>query len=369
MNLLIARSNFHSYSETFIDEQIKQLQPKEVLFEGWLPNRTYSGKSIYPFPLSRLVVRGTLRNLVPGLYRKIYQYFLKKFLVSNQIDAFLANYGPLGSNTYEACLELGIPYSIVFLGFDANEKKTLAAYQADYAAMLPKAQAVIVVAASMRSNLEAIAGPLTNIHVIPCGVDVATFKPGGAKNERFTCISVARFAEKKGPIHSLRAFEMVCKQIPTAHLQMIGDGPMWEEAKAFVREHQLDNHVTFLGAMSQAEYLPYLQAAQVFIQHSIITKAGDSEGTPVAILEAAACGLPTVSTRHAGIPDAVLEGETGLLTDEHDIEAMAEACIFLANNAATREKMGMAARKHIEMNYDVVKLSQKIKSLLKFVVL
>ena len=369
MNLLIARSNFHSYSETFIDEQIKQLQPVEVLYEGWLPNRTYSGQSIYPFPLSHLAVRGTLRNVAPRLYRKIYHYFLKSFLKSHQIDAFLANYGPLGSNIYTACLELGIPYSIVFLGFDANEKKTLDSYRTDYAAMLPKAQAVIVVAASMRANLEAIAGPLSNIHVIPCGVDVATFKPAGKKSDRLTFISVARFAEKKGPIHSLRAFQIVCQQFPEAHLQMVGDGPMWEEAKAFVREHQLAANVTFLGALSQAEYLPYVQAAHVFIQHSIITKAGDSEGTPVAILEAAACGLPTVSTRHAGIPDAVLEGETGLLTDEHDIQGMAEACIFLASHETTREKMGVSARKHIETNYDVVKLSQKIKSLLKFVVL
>ena len=89
----------------------------------------------------------------------------------------------------------------------------------------------------------------------------------------------------------------------------------------------------------------------------------------MAILEAAACGLPTVSTRHAGIPDAVIEGKTGLLTDEHDINGMAEACISLAQNESTREKMGVAARKHVEMNYDVVKLSQKIKSVLKFVVL
>ncbi|MEY3645295.1 MAG: putative colanic acid biosynthesis glycosyltransferase WcaL [Bacteroidota bacterium] len=369
MNLLIARSNFHSYSETFIDEQIKQLQPVEVLYEGWLPNQTYSGKSIYPFPLSHLAVRGSLRNLVPRLYRKIYQHYLKRFLRANQIDAFLANYGPLGSNIYEACLELGIPYSIVFLGFDANEKKTLDTYRADYAAMLPNAQAVIVVAASMRANLEAIAGPLTNLHVIPCGVDLSIFNPTDNKSDRFTFISVARFAEKKGPIYSLRAFEIVCQQFPKARLQMVGDGPMWEEAKAFVREKGLSENVEFLGAMSQAEYLPYLQAADVFVQHSIITKAGDSEGTPVAILEAAACGLPTVSTRHAGIPDAVIEGETGLLTDEHDVQGMAEACIFLAQNEGPRKKMGVSARKHIEMNYDVVKLSQKIKSVVKFVVL
>jgi colanic acid/amylovoran biosynthesis glycosyltransferase len=157
----------------------------------------------------------------------------------------------------------------------------------------------------------------------------------------------------------------VFKEIPSARLLMVGDGPMWEEAKTFVKENQLENHVTFLGPKSQDEYLPLLQAAHVFIQHSIVTQAGDSEGTPVAILEAAACGLPTVSTRHAGIPDAVIEGETGILTDEHDIKGMAEACIFLAKNPSEIAKMGNAARKHVVENYDVVKLSQKIKTILK----
>jgi colanic acid/amylovoran biosynthesis glycosyltransferase len=364
MNLLIARSNFHSYSETFIDEQIKQLNPVDVLYEGWLPNQTYKGKSIYPYPLSLLVIRGTIRNLFPQLYRKIYQFYLKKFLKTHQIDSFLANYGPLGSNIYEACLACNVPYSVVFLGFDANEKKTLDTYRTDYAAMLPKAQAVIIVAASMRANLEAIAGPLSNIHVIPCGVDTSIFKPAGEKADRFTFISVARFAEKKGPIHSLRAFEIVCKHYPNVKLQMIGDGPLWEEAKTFVRENHLADQVEFLGAMSQAEYLPYLQSAHVFIQHSIITQAGDSEGTPVAILEAAACGIPTVSTRHAGIPDAVLDGESGILGAEHDVQAMADGCMFFIQNESVREAMGLSARKHIETNYQVQKLSQKIKSVL-----
>ena len=72
MNLLIARSNFNSYSETFIEEKIKQLATAEVLYEGWLPSRTYSGKSIYAFPLALLIVRGTLRNLFPVFFKKIF---------------------------------------------------------------------------------------------------------------------------------------------------------------------------------------------------------------------------------------------------------------------------------------------------------
>ena len=363
MRLIIARSNFFSYSETFIEEQINQLEPIHVLYEGWQPSRLKAGESIYPFPFSILAVRGVLRRIIPGLYQKIYTHYLRQFLRFHKVDAFLANYGPLGTNIYEACLEEGIPYSVVFLGFDAAEKKTLATYGARYALSLPKAKAIICVAESMRANLEEIAGPLPNLHVIPCGVDTSRFTPGTAK-DGFNVISVARFAEKKGSLKSIQAFEILLRDFPNAQLRMVGDGPLWEEAKAYVSAHGLSDNIHFLGAMGQSDYLPLLQESNVFIQHSVLTPSGDSEGTPVAILEASACGLAICSTRHAGIPDAVIEGKTGLLVDEHDVEGMAFALKSLASDYAATRAYGVAARKHMEEQYDVVKLSAKIKGLL-----
>ena len=363
MRLIIARSNFFSYSETFIEEQIKQLEPVDILYEGWQPSRLKGGGSIYPIPFSILAVRGVLRRALPGLYQKIYTHFLKQFLRDQKIDAFLANYGPLGANIYEACAAEGIPYSVVFLGFDAAEKKTLDTYGSRYATYLPRAKAIICVAESMRANLEAIAGPLPNLHVIPCGVDVSRFTPG-IPREGFNVISVARFAEKKGSLKSIKAFELLLKGYPNAQLRMVGDGPLWEEAKEYVSSHGLSDNITFLGAMGQSDYLPLLQQSNVFIQHSVLTPSGDSEGTPVAILEASACGLAICSTRHAGIPDAVIESKTGLLVDEHDVEGMAEALIEFASNLEKTREMGAAARRHIEANYDVVQLSRKIKGLL-----
>lgn len=363
MRLIIARSNFFSYSETFIEEQIKQLAPIHVMYEGWQPSRLKAGGSIYPIPFSILAVRGILRHAAPALYQKIYTHYLKRFLQKHQVDAFLANYGPLGANSYEACLDLGIPYSVVFLGFDAAEKKTLATYGARYATFLPRAKAIICVAESMRANLEEIAGPLPNLHVIPCGVDVARFTPGKPK-DGFNVISVARFAEKKGSLKSIQAFEILLQAYPGAQLRMVGDGPLWEEAKDYVHSRGLSSNIHFLGAMGQSDYLPLLQESNVFIQHSVLTPSGDSEGTPVAILEASACGLAICSTRHAGIPDAVIEGETGILVDEHDINGMALALKKLATKPDETQAMGTAARKHMEENYDVVKLSAKIKGLL-----
>jgi glycosyltransferase involved in cell wall biosynthesis len=363
MRLIIARSNFFSYSETFIEEQINQLEPVDVLFEGWQPSRLKGGGSIYPIPFSILAVRGVLRRLAPAIYQKIYTHFLKRFLRVHKIDAFLANYGPLGANIYEACAAEGIPYSVVFLGFDAAEKKTLDTYGSRYATYLPRAKAIICVAESMRANLEAIAGPLPNLHVIPCGVDVTRFTPGTLL-EGFNVISVARFAEKKGSLKSIQAFEILLRDFPHAQFRMVGDGPLWEEAKEYVSSHGLSANIHFLGAMGQSDYLPLLQESNVFIQHSVLTPSGDSEGTPVAILEASACGLAICSTRHAGIPDAVIEGKTGLLVDEHDVEGMASTLKDFARDLEKTRLMGVAARKHMEEQYDVVKLSAKIKGLL-----
>jgi glycosyltransferase involved in cell wall biosynthesis len=82
-----------------------------------------------------------------------------------------------------------------------------------------------------------------------------------------------------------------------------------------------------------------------------VAPSGDCEGTPVSILEAGATGLPVVSTRHAGIPDVVLEGETGFLVDEGDLSGMAHWMIQFAEQPELARTMGSAARKHITDNF------------------
>jgi glycosyltransferase involved in cell wall biosynthesis len=93
--------------------------------------------------------------------------------------------------------------------------------------------------------------------------------------------------------------------------------------------------------------------ALAFVQHSVTAPNGDMEGTPVAVLEAGAAGLPVIATRHAGIPDVVIEGETGLLVDEHDVEGMAAMMIRLAEMPETAMEMGSAARKRVREHFSM----------------
>ena len=100
-----------------------------------------------------------------------------------------------------------------------------------------------------------------------------------------------------------------------------------------------------------------MQSADVFVQHSVVPRfgpsAGDSEGTPVAIMEASACGLPVVSTRHGGIPEVVTHGTQGLLVDEYDVAGMARSIAELFASPEKRKAMGEAGRARIEEAYSM----------------
>jgi glycosyltransferase involved in cell wall biosynthesis len=105
-----------------------------------------------------------------------------------------------------------------------------------------------------------------------------------------------------------------------------------------------------------------LSAARAFVQHSVIAEDGDSEGTPNTILEAGCSGVPVIATRHAGITDVVKENETGLLVDEHDLDKMAEAILFLADHPEQAAVLGRNARRHIVENYSLQSMLQKLAS-------
>jgi glycosyltransferase involved in cell wall biosynthesis len=176
---------------------------------------------------------------------------------------------------------------------------------------------------------------------------------------------VGRFTAKKAPIMSIKAFQILLEKLPTAYLTMIGDGELWEDAKKYVEENGLEKNVAFMGQQKPDIILAKLQEADIFIQHSIKTPSGDSEGTPNSILEASACGLPIVSTLHAGIPEAVIQGETGILVQENDFKAMGEALISLANDPTLRLRMGESARNHMLNNYEIKTQSEKLRGLLQ----
>jgi glycosyltransferase involved in cell wall biosynthesis len=146
---------------------------------------------------------------------------------------------------------------------------------------------------------------------------------------------------------------------------MIGDGPLMGVCEDLVRSLDMSHAVTFLGPQSHETVRVEMQRARAFVQHSVVAANGDSEGTPVAILEAGAAGLPVIATLHAGIPDVVIHGSTGFLVPERDINAMAEYLIRIVRNSALADEMGRSARNHVSGNFTVEKSLRGLATILE----
>jgi len=305
---------------------------------------------------------------MPSIYTKKYTTALVGFFQSNDIKSCFVEYGVTASYVREACEIAEIPYTVHFHGFDAFETKYINEYQSDYKKVFRSAYRVIAVSEDMKKQLVKLGANENNIAVVPCGINTELFKPSlSSIKDPNSIIYIGRFTEKKSPINLLKAFQIVAGKFELVKLTMIGDGELFEQAKQFVKTNNLGSQVIFEGVKKPDEVIKFLQGATIFVQHSMFSKTtGDSEGTPGTVLEASASGLPVVSTRHAGIKEAVIENRSGFLVDEGDFEGMAACIIQLIENPELGTKFGLAGRKHMIENYDldlqIDKLQKNIKS-------
>ena len=124
-------------------------------------------------------------------------------------------------------------------------------------------------------------------------------------------------------------------------------------ARSLVLELGLEGQVCFLGVCSQDRVAKLMREVRCFVQHSLVAPDGDSEGNPVAVMEAQLSGLPVVATRHAGIPEVVLEGQSGLLVDEGDEESMAQAMAQFVLDPELAARFGECGRQRIQEGFTI----------------
>ena len=163
----------------------------------------------------------------------------------------------------------------------------------------------------------------------------------------------------------LDAFRRAVQDIPNLYLDHIGEGPLTASAEHFIQVFDLDPYVTLHGGRPHDYVLDLMKGADIFVQHSVTDPVtGDEEGLPVAILEAMAHGLPVISTHHAGIPEAVIDGVTGYLVPEGDTKAMAARLCELARNPVLRRKMGEAGWRRVKEQFSWERERSKLLSVM-----
>lgn len=284
----------------------------------------------------------------PFLKKSFLDYFrsrrLKKFLIKNKIEAVLAEYGHTGLKIMNLCHSLKIPLIVHFHGVDAFKNNIGSQY---YSRLFDLASKIIVVSKPMGAALIKLGAKENKLAYCPTSIDSSLFQITKPHKNRPIFLSVVHFEEKKSPESILLAFSRVHKKHPEAKLLIAGNGTRLPLCISIAQELGISDAVEFLGQCSHDEVRRLMSQARCFIQHYQIASNGNSEGIPATILEASACGLPIISTRHGGISEKVIEGVSGYLVEEQDIQGMADFMLHFLAHPEEATRMGLQGTTHV----------------------
>lgn len=364
IKILIATPGLNKPMGPFVRNYIENLPfEKVVLFGGFVPY-FYIGTSLRKQRMVRYFFTA-LSLMNQKRLEKIIRKRFKNILAKEKIDCVVADYLITGGVVGRICEELKIPVVSNVLGYEIHKEDVFKGNTENYSRLAKNKSYVIPVAKNMIPKLKNLG--FTDEQIV--------YSPIGAKDDFFTInpsyhayqfLAIGRFTATKAPQISIRAFAKVLDKFPQASFIFAGDGELMEECKKLVEDLKLTDKVKFIGWIDQQMQIDLLGKSSVFIQHSVTAANGDAEGTPVAIIEASAAGLPVVSTKHGGIVDTIIDGETGFLVDEHDVDAMSEKMIYLLENQNIMMQFGSAGKEFIKQNFSLNKhLNDVTETILK----
>lgn len=263
-------------------------------------------------------------------------------------DVVHAHFGYWAETAEAVARRAGVPWSVSLHGHDL-----LVEARADPSVRARLARADLVVVPSRWLAERAVSAGMDadRVRVLPSGVDLARlpFRARG-RTDRPVVTFAGRFVPKKGVLDALDALAAVQRSRPDVRVVVVGTGPMATQVDARIRASGLradvrDGAVT--GAVADA-----LQATDLLVTASRTAPDGDAETLGLVNLEAQACGVPVVTTRHGGVPEAVAS-DGAVLVDEGEVDALAGALDDLLGHPERWAAMGRAGRRHVAEHFEV----------------
>lgn len=193
--------------------------------------------------------------------------------------------------------------------------------------------------------------PPQRLHVVPSGIELDAFPfrpPTPPASGPVRIVGVGRLVEKKGFVHAVRALARLRAAGRDVTLDLVGDGPLQGALAAEAERLAVADRVRLHGRLAADGVAAVLQTAHVFVAPSVTAADGNQDAATNTVKEAMATGVPVVATRHGGLPELVVDGETGVLVPEGDAEQLAAALARLIDAPATWAGLAAAARRRVE---------------------
>jgi glycosyltransferase involved in cell wall biosynthesis len=196
------------------------------------------------------------------------------------------------------------------------------------------------------------------------GLDFAEFGRADFFSKPPLIITVGRLIAKKGFAELIRACALLTERGKLFRCEIIGEGPLEDELRAQIAEMNLQDRFRLLGAKPQGEVRQHLAAANVFVLPSVLDPEGGMDNLPTVVMEAMATGLPVVSTNIGGIPEMVMQNETGFLVQPGDPIALAKAIENVVDNRSLAQRLGEAGHQRAQKLFSIEKNVRELCALL-----
>ena len=371
--VIIFNSHLLPPSQTFIRDPAEKLKRYTPFFVG---SRRVPGLEL-PSKRTLVVNQGgvfseveeilfKLAGLAPQLYQQIQK--LNPALIH-------AQFGLSGALILPWIKSLNVPLIVHYRGADATVKEKYSRYSSlnhwiyfrRIEALKQETKIFLTVSKFIRQKLIAQGFPAEKIVAHYHGVDLSQFCPDLSVLREPIGLFVGRLTEKKGCQYLIQAMAHVQSKLPEVKLVIIGDGPLRQDLETLAAKSLVNYQ--FLGVQSSDIVKKWMNRARFLAAPSITASQGESEGLPNVVLEAQAMKLPVVSTFHAGIPEAVINEETGFLSQERDIEGLTINILHLLNNENLWQRFSYNGRRHMETNFDRSKQTKILENIYDSVIL
>ena len=365
--VLIFRERLLAPSETFIAEQAKALRRYRPVLVGL--RRT---EPSLRHTLPEILLRdgdGPIDRFSASLYRKFPAGpgFFERLRSVNP-SLIHAHFAIDAVQAIPIACKLKLPLVVSLHGFDVTSNDRALGtsragrhYVKHRERLFREATAFLCVSRFIRDAARKAGFPEAKLHVHYTGIDCERFRPSEVPRDAKRILFVGRLQEVKGCEYLLRAAALLYRHDRAVRVEIIGDGPLRGKLEAMAASLRLP--VEFRGAQSQEEVQRSMAQARVLCNPSVTASSGSMEGFGMVFAEAQAVGTPVVSFCHAGIPEAVSHGQTGLLCPEGDVVALSKSLKRLLDDDELWASMSRAARSRVTEQFDAAKQAEKLEGL------
>ena len=289
-------------------------------------------------------IRGHMPPLNPGETRQ-----LSKVCEAKQARLIHIYFGTEAARCIPFMKRTKLPKIVSFHGADLSQ--SLGAAELDM--IVRYADLFLCRSESLAEDLQRRGVERARIRINYTGVPVPEARHEAGTPKTLRILQACRFLEKKGLDTTLRAVARLCAKGNEVQLTLAGDGAEREALEHLAGSLGISRFTKFTGFLAEKDLCKLCLEHDLFVHPSRTTQTGDREGIPNSLLEAMACGLPVVATRHSGIPEAVTHGKTGWLINSSDPQELAAAVEMLAASQSLRAALGSSARREVVDRFSV----------------